>query len=233
MNLVFKLLDEPVRTHTHTLDCLCEHLTQTVVVPFLEAQGLCWDLRFEQFFLHDGSSDPFAPTGTIMFYPPPLFLGQLGQLESDIRQELEGRGIQCGTFARQCYTDGVTVKAVHIPILENPTAPSGPPEVSMSGNSGRLVLRDVLGFEPAAGRFQFTAGELVSRVDHVTEERIRQRSAAPVCRSGDAAPRVIPPTPSLVTVRRIRRCLGELRAFGEWAREHALQRIEAAPLARA
>lgn len=233
MNLAFKLLDEPDRTHTHTLDSLCDHLTQTVVVPFLERQGLRWDLRFEQFFLHDRTSDPFAPTGTIVFYPPPLFLGQLSQLESAIQRELDARGIRYDPFARQYYSDGVTVKAVHVPIHDNPTAPSGPPEVSMSGNSGRLVLRDVLDFEPVAGRFQFTADELLSRVERVTEERIRHRSSSPLCHKDGALPREIRPTPSVVTIRRIHRCLGELRAFGEWARAHHYQRIEAAPLPQA
>lgn len=232
MNLAFELLDEPNRTHTHTLDSLCDHLTQTIVVPFFEAQGLRWDLRFEQFFLHDRTSDPFAATGTIMFYPPPLFLGQLSQIEAAIQHELESRGIQCGPLARQCYSDDVTVKAVSIPILENPTDHAGPPEVSMAGNSGRLVLRDVLEFEPVAGRYQFTADDLLARVNGVSEERIRQRSTAPLCRKEDRAPREIRPTPSVMTLRRIRRCLSELRAFGEWARQHNYQRIEAAPLPR-
>lgn len=230
MNFAFTLLDETTRTHTHTLESLCDHLTQTVVVPFLEAHGMRWDLRFEQFFLHDRTSDPFAATGTIVFYPPPLFLGELGQLETDIQHALDEHGIGYGAFGRQYYSDGVTVKAVAIPVLDNPTARSGPPEVSMSDNSGPLVLRDVLGFQPTGGRYQFTADELLSRIATVTEERVRQRSAAPFRCPNHAAPRVIPPTPSVSTVRRIHRCLGELRAFGEWARERHFQRIEAAPL---
>ena len=171
MSLAFNILDETKTTHTHTLDALCGHLSATVVAPFLRSQGVYWDPRFEQYFLHHADSDPFAATGTIEFYPPPMFLGQLGQLEAAIREELASLGIELGELVPRHYPDGLAVKVIEIPIRTNPTGQSGPPEVSMASNSGRLVLSRVLGYQPANGVYQFTADDLLRRVDGVTEER--------------------------------------------------------------
>ena len=229
MSLAFNILDETQPTHTHTLDALCGHLSATVVAPFLRRQGVYWDPRFEQYFLHHADSDPFASTGTIEFYPPPLFLGQLGQLESAIQSQLSSLGIQTGSFVPRHYPDGLAIKVIEIPILTNPTVLSGPPEVSMAANSGRLVLSNVLGYQPANGRYEFTADDLLQRVDSVTEDRIASQSRAPVCDREEAQPRQVKPTTSAVTIHRIRRCLLELRALAEWARAREYQRIEVTP----
>jgi hypothetical protein len=229
MSLAFNILDETKTTHTHTLDALCGHLSATVVAPFLRSQGVYWDPRFEQYFLHHADSDPFAATGTIEFYPPPMFLGQLGQLEAAIQAELTSLGIKTGPSVPRHYPDGLAVKVIEIPILTNPTVLSGPPEVSMASNSGRLVLSSVLGYQPANGRYEFTADDLLRRVDGVTEERIERQSTAPVCDRDEPQPRHVKPTTSAVTIHRIRRCLSELRALGEWAKANDYQRIEATP----
>jgi hypothetical protein len=154
-----------------------------------------WDPRFEQYFLHHADSDPFAATGTIEFYPPPLFLGQLGQLEAAIRKELASLGNRDRRAGSRAYPDGLAVKEIEIPILANPTGHSGPPEVSMASNSGRLVLSSVLGYQPANGVYKFTADDLLRRVDGVTEERIESQSTAPVCDREDPQPRHVKPTP--------------------------------------
>lgn len=231
MSLAFRLLDETQTTHTHTLDALCGHLSARVVAPFLRSQGVYWDPRFEQYFLHHADSDPFAPTGRIEFYPPPMFLGQLGQIENAIREECRRLGIIIGPFTEQHFPGGLAVRVVEIEVRGNPTAHSGPPEVSMAGNSGRLVLSRVLGYEPRNGRYEINARDLLDRVDRVTDDRIQAESTAPVC-DASSTEREVRPTPSAITIHRIRRCLSELRALASWAHAHQCERIEVAPVRR-
>jgi hypothetical protein len=229
MSLAFNLLDLTNQTHTHNLMALCGHLTHRVVVPFLRARGVYWDPRFEQFFLHHPASDPFAATGMMTFNPPPMFLGQLGDLEHAIQEELQNLGIRTAPFTPVYHADSLTIKTVVITILDNPTRHSGPPEVTMGTNAGGLVLRDLLGLDVQNGHYTFTADDLLRRLDAVTEPQILARSSAP-CRSlGAPAPHRIPPTRSVVTTRRIHRCLGELRELAQWAQAHRCERIEAVP----
>jgi hypothetical protein len=232
MSLAFNFVDTPNRTYTHNLMALCAHLTNKVVLPFLKARGLRWDPRFEQYFLHHPTSDPFAATGLIQFDPLPMFLGQLAELESAIGHELGSLGIRTGPFTPVLHEGSVAEKRVLIDILDNPTAPNGPPEVTMGTNAGGLVLRDLLGLEPKNGRYEFTADELLSRLDTVTEQQISARCAAPSRGIGEPVPRRIPPKRSLVTARRIHRCISELRELACWARLNKCQRIEAVPAAK-
>lgn len=211
---------------------LCGHLTTRVLVPFLRTRGVYWDPRFEQFFLHHPTSDPFAATGMITFNPPPMFIGQLAELERTIHAELENLGIRTIPFTTVRHLDSLAIKQIVITILDNPTENSGPPEVTMSTNAGGIVLRDLLGMEAQSGRYTFTTEELLRRLDAVTEKDISTRSAAP-CRSmGAPATQQIPLTPSKVTTRRIHRCLSELRELGRWAQAHRCERIEVASAAK-
>jgi hypothetical protein len=223
MSLTFKFVDAPNRTYTHNLMAICAHLTNKVVVPFLKARGMRWDPRFEQYLMHHPTSDPFAATGLIQFDPLPMFLGQLAELESAIDLELQSLGIRTGPYTPVFHEDSVAVKRVLIDILDNPTAPYGPPEVTMGTNAGGLVLRDLLGLQPRNGRYQFTADDLLERLDSVTEQQISARCAAPCRGIGEPVPRRIPPTRSVVTTRRIHRCMSELRELACWARRNQCQ----------
>jgi hypothetical protein len=93
----------------------------------------------------------------------------------------------------------------------------------MSANAGRIVLRDLLGIQPKDGRYEFSAADALQRMETVTEERITRTSSSPL---RDAkSPRGVNLVSSPFVVRRVHRCLGELRQLAQWAAEHNYEKI--------
>jgi len=232
MSLQIKVRESDDQMWSHRLGDLCGYLDRYVVGPHLAMLGVRWEARFEQFFLHHPGCDPFAATGTLEFYPPPLFLGQLDALEKAIREALERLRIRTGPFARLLYEGSRAVKLIRIPILENPAAQNDPPEVNLSVSAGRLVLRDLLGYQASDGRYHFTADDILHRVANVEESRIEACSEKPTrftLRQEGARVRRIP---SPMTLKRIRRCLTELTDYAHWARQNDLQQLEVVSLPR-
>lgn len=223
MGLKFTIAGARQPLQTHTLSLLGEMLTTQVVGPFLAARGVRWDPRFNEFFTHHRESNPFEPIGTIEFFPPPMFLGHLSELTESIKNALHRVGIKTAPFVSEDYEGRMAVRVIHIPITENPTVDECPPEVTMSANAGRIVLRDLLGIQPKNGRYEFDAAETLQRLDSVTEERITRCSSSPL---RDAkSPRGVNLVASPYTMKRVHRCLGELRRLTQWARSHNYEKI--------
>ncbi len=220
--LKFTIAEGPIHWRTHRIMELCEYLTENVLEPMFKREGATWNRRFMDFVTFDNTCNPLEPTGTIYFAVPPLFAGQLGQIEEAIRTELSRLKIKTGEFV---YTrDPVlnTIKSVAIPVLENPTALLAPPDVNMSQTRGCLVLRDLLGYQKVNGRYEFASEDLVKRVSSVTEDKIAACTASPVKVSQE-----IRRTPSPVSMKAIRRCLEEVRQFGLWAMRNKYSRLAA------
>ena len=114
---------------------------------------------------------------------------------------------------------------VRIPIIDNPTALLQPPEVNMSKTRGYVVLRDLLGYQPANGRYEFSADDLLKRVSTATEDRIAACTASPV--RDRQAPTGVGRTPSPVSIKAVQRCLEEIGLFAEWAINHNYRRLAA------
>ena len=223
MGLKFAIADSQPPLQTHTLGHLGDMLTNRIVGPFLAAHGVRWDARFNEFFTHHRESNPFEPTGTIEFFPPPMFLGHLSELEESIKNMLNRLGIKTAPFVHEDYEGRMAVRVIHIPISENPTVECCPPEVSMSANAGRIVLRDLLGIQPKNGRYEFNAADALQRMDKITEERITRSSNSPL---RDAkSPRGVNLVSSPFVVKRVHRCLGELRRLAQWAKTHNYEKI--------
>jgi hypothetical protein len=96
----------------------------------------------------------------------------------------------------------------------------------MSLTRGTVVLRDLLGYKPVNGRYEFTADGLLKRLTKVTEQRIAACTASPVreVHSSGAVRRL----PSPVSTGAVRRCLEEVRLFAIWAVEHGFHSLAAA-----
>ena len=86
--LNFTIADGPIYWRTHRIMELCDYLTGKVLEPMFAREGKKWDRRFMDFFTFDNACDPLEPTGTIKFTVPPMFAGQVGELEWAILQEL-------------------------------------------------------------------------------------------------------------------------------------------------
>lgn len=222
-SLKFTIKDDQCPWHTHRIMDLCQFLAWNVLAPFCARQKARWDSRFAQSFAHDTSGDPFAPTGTIIFTVPPLFAGNTGSLEADIHSALKKLGIQTGPFLFEKAPRGFAIRTIHIPVLENPTTLSGPPDVTMSIISGCVVLRDMLGFAQVNGQFEMTPSELLKRIAAVTETQIVQHSSSPMRDRGPK--KAVKPVSNPITLRAIKRILGELSQLGEWAENHHYQRL--------
>jgi len=220
--LNFTLAEAPTGWRTHRIMELCDHLTARVLEPMFTRAGVKWTRQFLDFFGFDNSCDPLEPTGTILFTVPRLFAGQVTELESAILEELGRLGIKTGQFAYERDPVLQTVKAIRIPITENPTASMAPPAVNMSHTRGCLVLRDLLGYQKVNGRYEFTAADLVQRVSSVTEDKIAACTASPV-----KVRESVRPTPSAISMKAIRRCLEEIKQFGLWAMTHNHRRLAA------
>jgi hypothetical protein len=218
MGLKFSIPEQKRSVYTHRILDLCEYLSEKVMNPFCACRGVQWDRRFVTHFTHDTSCDPFASTGMIIFHPPQMFAGQLGEMQNSIKRELDRLNIKTGEFTLQYSPDRLSVKAIQIPITNNPTSQSGPPEVSMSDAAGCLVLRDLLGCDRADGQYKISAEEVLKKVTTVTDLEIVNRSSSPF---GDVKlPHGARPKPSPMTIQRIRRCLEELKQLASWAMRH-------------
>lgn len=224
MSLKFTITEEANRLHTHRITDLCDYLTAKVLDPFCARQGVRWDCRFKEFFTHQRDCDPFEPTGTIVFYPPLMFAGQIGEMESEIKQELNRLGIKTAAFEYDCVPGTQTAKEIRIPILQNPTAQSGPPEVNLSRSTGNIVLRDLLGIPASNGSYVFSAEDVLNKVPTITDQQIETVTAAPMV---DPAVKKIKKTANPITLKSIRRSLEELAQFARWATRHNYHHLQA------
>jgi hypothetical protein len=220
--LNFTIADGPIYWRTHRIMELCDYLTGKVLEPMFAREGKQWDRRFMDFFTFDNTCDPLEPTGTIRFTVPPMFAGQVGELEWTILQELCRLKIKTAPFVYERDPALRTVKTIVIRVIENPTALMAPPDVNMSQMRGYLVLRDLLGYQKVNGRYEFAPEDLLKRASSVTEDKIATCTASPV----KVAEEVLR-TPSTISMEAIRRCLDELKEFGLWAKSHNYQRLAA------
>jgi hypothetical protein len=220
--LSFTIAEAPIYWRTDRIMELCDYLTGNVLEPMFAREGKKWNRRFMDFFTFDNASDPLQPTGTIRFTVPPMFAGRVGELETAISAELAKLRIKTGSFEYDRDPALQTVQAIRIPITENPTALTAPPDVNMSRTRGCVVLRDLLGYQWANGRYEFTADDLVQRVAAVTEDRIAACTASPV-KGAEGVRR----TPSPISMKAVRRCLEEVRQFGLWALNHNHRKLAA------
>lgn len=217
------LTEEPRVLRTHRIIDLCEYLTSKVLEPMFAREGMNWDARFMNFLTHDTATDPMEPTGVIKLTVPPLFAGRVGELENAIIEELSAFGIKTGAFSYEKDPVAPSIQIVSVPIIENPTVLISPPDVNIGYNRGAIVLRDLLGYEPANGRYEFAAQDLLTRVTSVTEEKIAAATASPL-----KTPEGVKRAPSAVTMRSLRRCLEEIKLFATWAAKHNYQTLAAA-----
>lgn len=223
MRMKVTVADEADKLYVHQLFALCDYLTVRALNPFFERHGVTWDEQFAEFFVPAPGSNPYEPTGIIHFFPPAMFAGQLGELEGAIREALQDVSIMAGRFEPEYFPDGRTVKLMRIPILSNPNANSGPPEVVMSDIAAHLVLRDVLGFSKQKGVYEMETEDLLKRVEAVTEDKVLQCASSPL--RDPNAPRGVRRMASPVVAGMIHRCLGELRNFANWALAHQHRRV--------
>lgn len=224
--LNFTLIGQTNPRDTRTIADLCDYLTDRLLVPHFAASGANWRREYMNFFTFDNSCDPLQPTGTIRFHVPPLFAGCSASLEEAIGRELARLGIRTGPVVHEPHPAATDVITMRIPIVENPSALLAPPEVNMSRTRGTVVLRDLLGYAPVEGRYEFDAADLLQRVGAVTEARLAACTASPVrepAGGGAGLKRV----PSVVSMRAVQRCLEELRQFAEWALRHNHRRLAA------
>jgi len=220
--LKFTIADRPVYWRTHRIMELCEYLTGNVLEPLFTREGAQWDGRFMDFFTFDNGCDPMEPVGTIYFKVPSMFAGKVSELESEILKELGRLRIKTGKVGYERHPMTHEVKAMRFPIVENPTALTAPPDVNMSQTRGWVVLRDLLGYQKDNGRFEFAAEDLVKRVEAASEEKVAACTASPV-KGADGVRR----RPSPVSMKAVRRCLEELKQFGQWALRNNHPRLAA------
>jgi len=225
MKLRFSIIEERNPLRTRSIMDLCDYLTEKMLVPRFTESRAKWDRRFMDFFTFDNSCDPLQPTGTIQFTVPPLFAGCASSLEQAIVDELGNLGIKTGPFVQEKPDGPGAGLVLRFAIVENPTVLLQPPEVNMNTTRGRVVLRDLLGYQPANLRYQFSADDVLQRITATTDEKVAACTASPV---RDAqAPSGVRRSPSAASMRAVRRCLEELRLFAEWAKGHKFQRLEA------
>ena len=224
--LRFTITDAPKRPPTQCIVEICDYLATKVLDPLLARNEVKWDRRFKDFFQLDNSCAPLDPIGTIRLEVPPVLIGQMGQLEAAIQSELAKLKIKTAPFAHEGNSGKSVKPVIVISIVDNPTVLAEPPVVNMSYVRGRIVLRDLLGYKYANGRYEFDAEDLLKRLAAVTEEKISACTASPV---RDAkAPGGVRSTPSPVSIKAVRRCLEEVQRYAQWALSHRYRRITAA-----
>lgn len=217
------IIDEDLRPlRTHQIADLCDYLTAEVLEPLFTESGHRWNRRFMNFIGLDPACNPLEPTGTIHFQVPGLFAGQVGALQSAAVEALASLSIKTGPTTFRSAPQRPHERTIVIPVLENPTVLISPPDVNMSFSRGIVVMRDILGYRSANGRYEFAADDLLQRVSAVSEERIAACSASPL-----AGPEGVRRTPSAVTMKSFRRCLDEIRQFALWATQHNYQALAA------
>lgn len=224
MAVTVTIAEDSEALHAHRLSGICNLLNSSVIEPLLEELNDRWDKRFMDFFMHQPGSSPWEPTGTIEFYPPPSLAAHMDRVEERFTEELQKLGLVLGPIERESYKDRPLVtRVMRVRIVENPNVVSGPPKVDMPDATGRVVLRDVLGFKPVNGQYVFAANEALVRAEKVTEEHIAKCCTSPVKET--RASRLPQPKASPADASSIRRCLEELRAFCHWARTNEYERI--------
>ena len=224
--LTFTLTEQTNPLRTRSITDLCDYLTDRLLVPKFAANGAGWRREYMNFFTFDNTCDPLQPTGTIFFNVPPLFAGCSDSLERAIVEELGRLQIKTGPIIHEPHPAPSSIVAMRIPVVDNPTALLEPPEVNMSRTRGTVVLRDLLGYQPINGRYEFTADDVLNRLTKVTEERIAASTASPV--KDQQAPGLgVNREPSPVSMRAVRRCLDEVRQFAEWALRHNYRQLAA------
>ena len=216
--LNFIIAEEPRELRTHRIAELGDYLTALVLEPKFAEAGHRWSRRFMNFITVDDACDPMAPTGTLLVRVPPLFAGRAGELEAALREELTALGLVTAPAAPVPAGETITIS-----ILENPTVLISPPDVNIGYHRGAIVMRDLLGYQPVNGRFEFAADDLLKRVSGVSEEKIAACSASPM-----AGPEGLRHRPSAITMKSFQRCLDEIRQFAIWATRHNYQSLAAA-----
>ncbi len=223
--LTFTLTEQSNPLRTRTIADLCDYLTDRVLVPRFASIGARWKREYMNFFSFDNTCDPLQPTGTILFTVPPVFAGNVESIQKAIQEELAVLKIAAGGFVAENHpeTPGALVMRIHV--TDNPTALLQPPEVNMSKTRGTVVLRDLLGYQPANGRYEFAVDDLLKRVSGVTEDKIAACTASPVRdQQTDAEVRR---APSPVSMKAVHRCLDEIQQFARWAMGHNYHRLAA------
>ena len=223
--LTFTLTEQANPLRTRSIMDLCDYLTDKVLVPRFASNGAKWNHEFMDFFTFDNSCDPLQPTGTILFNVPPLFAGNVASLEADIVEELTRLNIKTGGFAYERHPVMTTETVIRIPIVDNPTALLQPPEVNMSRTRGTVVLRDLLGYQPVNGRYEFAADDMLKRVAAATEDKIASCTASPV--RDKQSPAGVKRSPSPVSMKAVHRCLEEIQLFARWAIGHNYRKLSA------
>ena len=221
--LTFTLTEQANPLRTRTIVDLCDYLTDQMLVPRFSASGAKWNHEFMDFFTFDNTCDPLQPIGTLIFTVPPLFAGCTASLEQAILDELAKLSIKTGAIVHERHPAVSSATALRIQIIDNPTAHLQPPEVNMSVTRGTVVLRDLLGYSLANGRYEFAADDVLLRIAAVTEEKIAACTASPV-RDAKASTGVRR-APSPISMKAVQRCLEEVRQFAEWATSHHYHRL--------
>lgn len=223
--LTFTLTEQVNPLRTRTIVDLCDYLTDKMLVPRFAASGSKWNHEFMNFFTFDNTCDPLQPVGTIIFTVPPLFAGCAASLQTAILDEFAKLKIKTGAIVHEEHPVVPLANVMRIQIVENPTALLQPPEVNMSTTRGTVVLRDVLGYQPTNGRYEFATDDVLQRISAVSEDKIAACTASPV---RDAqSPAGVRRSPSLVSMKAVQRCLEEVRQFAEWALGHNYRRLAA------
>jgi hypothetical protein len=223
--LTFTLTEQVNPLRTRTIVDLCDYLTEKMLVPKFAASGSKWKHEFMDFFTFDNTCDPLQPTGTIIFTVPPLFAGCAASLEAAIGDELAKLKIKTGAIIHEEHPTVPAANVMRIQVVENPTALLQPPEVNMSTTRGTVVLRDVLGYQPINGRYEFAADDVLQRIAAVTPEKIAACTVSPIRDTQAAAG--VRSTPSSISMKAVQRCLDEVRQFAEWASSHQYKRLAA------
>jgi hypothetical protein len=223
--LTFTLTEQANPLRTRSIMDLCDYLTDMILVPRFAASGVTWTHESMDFFGFDNTCDPLQPTGTIILTVPPMFAGNVASLEAAITEELGRLDIKLGAFTPESHPADPTAVVLRIHVVDNPTALLQPPEVNMSATRGTVVLRDLLGYQPADGRYEFAADDLLKRMSTVTEDKIAACTASPV-RDKQAAAGVRR-SPSPVSMKAVHRCLDEIKQFAQWAMGHNYRRLAA------
>ncbi len=223
--LTFTLTEDPNPLRTRCIADLCDYLADMILVPRFAASGVTWNHEYIDFFGFDNTCDPLQPTGTILFTVPPMFAGNVASLEAAITETLARMGIKVGAITPEPHPEDPSAIVRRITVTENPTAQLQPPEVNMGVTRGAVVLRDLLGYQPADGRYEFAADDLLRRVAAVSEDRIAACTASPL--RDRQAPSGVRRQPSAVSMRAVRRCLDEIRQFAQWAVGHNYRRLAA------
>ncbi len=223
--LTFTLTEQANPLRTRCIMDLCDYLADRILAPRFALSGVTWKHEYMDFFGFDNTCDPLQPTGTIVFTVPPMFAGNLASLESAITEELGRLNIKIGAFTPEARPDDASAVVVRIHVVDNPTALLQPPEVNMSATRGTVVLRDLLGYQPANGRYEFAADDLLKRMSTVTEDKIAACTASPV--RDKQAPAGVRRSPSPVSMKAVRRCLDEIQQFAQWAMGHNYRRLAA------